>query len=135
MAKSKSKGSLIVKILLGILLTFALVIGGFVVFLLTGKENTLNIKLKGINLQTVQDGTYVGHYSGYRWSNTVEVAVKDHKITNIGIKEPQVFAKKENIQKLIDRVVSKQSTDVDAVTGASADSKAFLQAVENALNK
>lgn len=117
------------------LIIIVLLIGAFATFLMLGKEKTLNIKLKGIDLQSIEDGNYVGHYNGYRWSNTVEVTVKDHQITSINVKKPQVFAQNETIQVLTERVVSEQTTYVDAVSGATADSKAFLQAVENALNQ
>jgi uncharacterized protein with FMN-binding domain len=98
------------------------------------KRKTIGIELNGINLDSVADGTYVGSYNGYRWSNTVEVTVKNHQIINISVKKPQVFAKEETIQELTESVVSKQTTEVDVVTGATADSKAFLKAVENALD-
>ena len=133
---TKSKGAKkAVKVVLCTLMIIAILIGSFITFLLLCKEKTLNNELKGVDLQSVADGSYVGHYNGYRWSNTVEVTVKDHQITNIDVNKPQVFAKEETIQTLTDRVVSKQSTNVDAVSGATADSKAFLQAVENALNQ
>ena len=44
-----------------------------------------------------------------------------------------MFIKNETVNELTERVLSKQSTDVDAISGALADSKAFLKAVENAL--
>jgi uncharacterized protein with FMN-binding domain len=134
MSKLKSVFIKIMKAIFCVLLVILLIIVGFSVFLLTGKEKTIGIELNGINLDSVADGTYVGSYNGYRWSNTVEVTVKNHQIINISVKKPQVFAKEETIQELTESVVSKQTTEVDVVTGATADSKAFLKAVENALD-
>ncbi len=90
--------------------------------------------LNGISLASVADGTYEGRYSGYRWSNTVSVTVQDHRITDIEQVKPQVVASQDTITKLIDSVITSQSTDIDVVSGATADTRAFLSAVEDALN-
>lgn len=133
MKKSNTRPSKAIKVLFLTLLILALLIGSFSTFILIGKGKVLNIELKGVALQSVEDGSYVGDYSGYRWSNTVEVTVRNHQITGITVKKPQLFAKSETIQELTSRVIAEQTTEVDAVSGATADSKAFLHAVENAL--
>jgi uncharacterized protein with FMN-binding domain len=75
---------------------------------------------------------YTGSYDGYRWKNTVTVTVENHVITNIvRVKGPA--GREEIALSLTEAVLGAQSPDVDAVTGATADSKAFLKAVENAL--
>mgnify|MGYP000889768326 CR=1 FL=1 len=79
------------------------------------------------------NGAYIGSYQGFRWSNTVEVTVKDNKITDIVVLKPQLFAKQETIDTITQRIISAQSTDVDLVSGATADCKAYIKAIENAL--
>lgn len=128
--KKKRKG---LRVLLGVLIGFAVIIGGFLAFVLLGKEAALALTVENIPLNTVADGVYEGSYDGFRFSNAVEVTVKDHEITDISVMQPQVFMKDEAVEELTNRVTAQQSTDVDAVSGATADSKAFLKAVENAL--
>jgi uncharacterized protein with FMN-binding domain len=108
-------------------------VGGFFAFVLLGKDAAIGITLENVPLNNVADGVYDGSYSGFRWSNTVEVTVKDHEITNVTVTHPQVFMKPETVDTLTERIVTQQQTDVDVVSGATADSKAFLKAVENAL--
>lgn len=123
------------KFLGGVLLAVMLLLGAFSVFLFTGKEKALQTQLEGVHLQSVEDGRYTGSYRDFRWSNTVDVTVSDHRITDITVTKSQVFAARESIQELTSRVLSEQTTEVDVISGATADSKAFLKAVENALHK
>ena len=132
--KKLTVGKVILRIflgLVGIVLLFCICGIGFA---LLGKNKTMTTPLNGIALETVADGTYEGSYSGFRWSNTVSVTVQDHKITAIEQVKPQVVASQDTITKLIDSVISSQSTDIDVVSGATADTRAFLSAVEDALN-
>ena len=121
------------RVLLGILIGFAVIIGGFVTFLMLGKDAAINLMPEQISLDTLADGVYEGKYDGFRFSNTLNVTVKNHQITDIKVVQPQVFMKDEAVTELADRVTAQQCTDVDVVSGATADSKAFLKAVENAL--
>lgn len=133
MSRGKSTVKKIMKVLGGIFISVILIIAVFAAFLMMGKTKTLNLELHGLSLENVDDGTYIGSYDGFRWSNTVEISVKDHQITDIKEIKSQVFATKENVQKLKNLVISQQTTKVDAISGATADSNAFLKAVENAL--
>ncbi len=135
MAGSKGTKKAIKKILIPFLIILVLMIAGFSTFLLMGKEKALQLTTAEITLTGVEDGVYTGSYQGFRWSNTVEVTVRNHKIVSIRTLKPQVFAKDETIETLTEKILSSQSTDVDAVSGATADSKAYLKAVENALKQ
>ena len=100
-----------------------------------GEEAILNTKINDIDLSKVNDGTYRGKFEGYRWSTTVEVDVKEKRITNIAfIKGPMVRVKKIE-DKLINDVIGKQSLKVDTIAGGTISSKAILKAIENAFNK
>jgi uncharacterized protein with FMN-binding domain len=123
----------IMKVIIGIILLIVLFGIILLAFITVGKEKALNLELNGVSLQKVDDGAYVGNYKGFRWSNTVKVTVKNHQIKDIYEIKSQVFATKETIEELKKRVLSEQTTNVDAVSGATADSKAFLKAIENAL--
>ena len=122
------------KVLLIFVAVIALVSMIMAGFVLLGKTKTLAASPAGISAALVADGTYEGHYSAFRWSNAVEAALKNHQISAIYKTHPQVFSKPETIQTLINRVLTAQDTKVDGVSGATADSNAFLLAVENALN-
>lgn len=117
------------------LLVFALLIGGMLAFILLGKGGTERLTLQGATALNLADGVFSGGYDGFRWSTDVEVTVKDHRIEGIRVTKPQVFAQEKTISTLADRVLSAQTTAVDAISGATLDSKAFLKAVENALNQ
>ena len=133
--RSKHIVKKIVKIIAIILIIVALAMGALVTFVCLGKDKALDLELDSINLDEIQDGVYTGSYSGFRWSNMVEVTVKNHQITDIVVKKSQVFITQETTSGLIERIKSAQDTKVDVVTGATADSNAFMKAVENALKK
>ncbi len=126
---NKKTNALIIIIIIPVL-----IFAGFVSFLLLGKDKALHLDTGKAPLPAVEDGIYIGSYQGFRWSNTVEVTVKFNKITALRVLKPQVFAKEETFDELASRIIMSQSTDVDAVSGATADSKAYLKAIENALN-
>lgn len=126
-------GKVIKKVLLFVLILLLLLIVGFMTFILMGKGKTLRLSTGKTPIVLTKDGAYIGSYQGFRWSNTVEVTVKDNKITDIVVLKPQLFAKQETIDTITQRIISAQSTDVDLVSGATADCKAYIKAIENAL--
>jgi uncharacterized protein with FMN-binding domain len=99
-----------------------------------GKEQTLKLEIGAVDLKDIPDGIYNGIYDCYRWTNEVAVTVKNQKIIGVTIIKTQ--SGRESLdRKLIDRIINEQKTDLDGISGATADSKAFLKAVDNALNK
>ena len=80
-----------------------------------------------------KDGVYTGH------DEIIDVAVtfKDAKITKITVLEHRYGAKEydDKIQPLILEIIEKQSTKVDAVTGASLSSAALKNAVKQAIKR
>lgn len=83
------------------------------------------------------DGTYQGQGNGFRGTTTVSVTVKNDKITSIKVlsykDDDQFFSRASST--IIQSVISKQSTDVNTVSGATYSSRGILSAVENALSK
>lgn len=102
-------------------------------FLVLGKDTAINLEIGTVNLAEIPDGVYEGNYSGMRWSNTVEVTVEDHRIAAIEVAKKQLINSAQVMDTLIPRIIEAQNVDVDVVTGATADSKAYLKAIENAL--
>lgn len=110
---------------------------GFLAFLLLvaamaflGLEKTRSQTIQDIDLHQVPDGMFEGAYHGYRFTNVVEVTVKDHAIIDIHVKKTQ---RTELSETLKIEVIKEQSPVIDAVSGASLDQTAFLKAVEDAL--
>jgi uncharacterized protein with FMN-binding domain len=82
-----------------------------------------------------QDGSYTG--SGTNRFGTVEVAVtiKTGSIANVEITRSATRYPVTYIQALPQKVVEKQSANVDTVSGATNSSQDFIQAVLQALGK
>jgi uncharacterized protein with FMN-binding domain len=130
MEKKKKKRRIALWIVLGAV--GALVIFA-VSFLMLGQGAIMGIKIKDISAQGIADGTYTGSFDGHRWSNTLSVTVSGEKITGIGIMKDQSVAVPDVSNELFADVIEKQSAAVDTVSGATVSSKAYLKAVQNAL--
>ncbi len=128
--KGMKRGLKALLIIVGVLVVLMV---AFIVLVMGGKDASLNAKIGDVNLAVVSDGTYTGSYGFLRFGNTVEVTVKDHAITVIHVVKPQMLAKPETMDTLMQEVLDAQNLQVDAVSGATATSKAFLKAVESAL--
>jgi uncharacterized protein with FMN-binding domain len=100
-------------------------------------QEARSLPLDAVDFSRLSDGTYHGAYEGgmYKWrANECDVTVADGKIAGIqlvGSKDPG--SKNTQHEVLYDRVLEAQSLQVDTVSGATLTSKAWLQAVENAL--
>lgn len=90
-----------------------------------------------IDLSEISDGKYTGTGNGFRGTIQVKVTVKNHKIENVTIessRDDKQFLNKAS-SRLIQEIISSQSTDLDAVSGATFSSNGILEAVKNALSK
>jgi uncharacterized protein with FMN-binding domain len=85
-----------------------------------------------------KDGTYQGSGSGFRGATTaVSVTVSGGKITTIKVNsygDDRPFFERA-YSSISQQIISSQSTNVDAVSGATFSSNGIMQAVENALSK
>ena len=112
----------------GISLAAFLAIIAIVAFLGIGRTERLSIQQ--VDLQQAPDGTYIGKYDGFRFTNIVNVTLKDHRIEQIDVIKTQ---RNEISQELAAAVIEEQSPVVDVVSGATLDHNAFCKAVEIAL--
>lgn len=80
------------------------------------------------------DGVYTGHGQGRNGEITVNVTVQAGGIVDIQVvshvETPKYFSRAEGI---VDAILASQSTEVDAVTGATISSDGIKEAVANAL--
>ena len=123
------------KILITLIVFLIVISGGAIIALSQGLEEGKNAEITALNLNNVEDGTYLGKYDFKRWTNELEVTVKDHKITDIKVIRDIEFSNPEVKTKVIDEVISAQNTKVDIVSGSTVTVKAYLKAIENALKK
>jgi uncharacterized protein with FMN-binding domain len=121
------------KIILGIGGVIAIGVSIMVFILMNGMNTAQALELNQINLAQVEDGNYVGAYETARWTNTVEVVIENHEIKEITIVKDVMFSLEGLSDRLFNRVIEKQSIDVDIETGSTITSKAYLKAIENAL--
>ena len=86
---------------------------------------------------TWKDGTYTGSGKGFGGTISVKVTVKDEKISAIDVtsasgETASYFSKTKGI---IPKMISGQTTNVDAASGATYSSNGIITAVRNALSK
>lgn len=122
------------KIVLVIIVVLVLVISGGIFYITRGLEAGSQVEISNIDLRKIDDGIYNGKFSSGRWTNEVSVAVKDHQITGIEIIKDVTIPKPEWTQQLFNSVIEEQDIDVDVISGATVTCKAYLKAIENALN-
>ena len=84
---------------------------------------------------TYQDGVFTGSGSGYRGTTDVQVTVQDGRIAEI-----QLLSTDDDMQwferawqSIVDSILNRQQTNVDAVSGATFSSNGIMEAVSNTL--
>ena len=108
---------------------------GFATFNAVKLNKIRNMPIKNIVITKVNDGIYKGEAYVGNYTYKVKVTVENHKIVNIeGVdnrKSPYVTY----AEGVFTKIIKQQRVDVDAITGATTTSKAFMKAVENALGE
>ncbi len=125
MMKKKKIGIILVCVILFVFI-------GVKVILNTLVNDVNSITVSSPNLANISDGMYVGEYSVTPVHVKVEVFVTEHKITDINIIEHE-NGLGSKAEKIVNDVISEQSLEVDAVSGATVSSKCIIKAIENAL--
>lgn len=134
--KRKMSGWIIALIIIAVLGA-----GGAIGWSCISKEHNeaKNLPLNAVDFSKLNDGTYIGEYEGgmYKWrANKVQVIVTSGKVKDIKLlSSSDPGAKNTDQASLYDRVIKAQSLQVDTISGATLTSKAYLQAVENALKQ
>jgi uncharacterized protein with FMN-binding domain len=127
--------------LIALVIVVGLGIAGWIGWMYLAREHREagSVPIKAVDFKRLKDGTFHGAYAGgmYKWrANECDVTVAAGKVTGIQIassKDPS--SKTTQPQTLYDRVIQAQSLQVDTISGATYTSKAYLKAVENALEQ
>jgi uncharacterized protein with FMN-binding domain len=93
-----------------------------------------DVDVGDVDLRNINDGSYRGEYSAGHVKAVVKVQVKDNRIIDIMIEQHQNGLGKK-AEKIIDEIISKQTLNVDVISGATLSSNVIRKAVEEALNK
>lgn len=96
------------------------------------KVNALDFA--NIDLSKVADGVYDGSCETGVVNATVQVTVRDHVIADISLVRHD-NGRGASAEAVLQQMLRSQTTDVDAVSGATCSSKVIRKAVENALTK
>jgi fumarate reductase flavoprotein subunit len=85
----------------------------------------------------MHDGVYEGEAEGWRGTVRVKIRVEDGEIAEIAILDHQddPYVGGAAMEELLDLALEYGSTDLDAVSGATESSAAFLEALEAALEE
>lgn len=110
---------------------------------LTGKESTSEPEEKteesaaNTSSGTWKDGTYYGTGKGYGGTIKVKVVISGGKMTSIDVIEAssETASYLSKAKGIIPKMISSQSADVDAASGATLSSNGIKSAVADALNQ
>jgi uncharacterized protein with FMN-binding domain len=92
-----------------------------------------NTVIKTPDLSLITDGSYQGDCASGIVSASVEIQVANHSISAFKILK-QKHGPGHSAEALAQKVIEKQSLEVDAVSGSTVSSKVVLKAAEKALN-
>lgn len=94
-----------------------------------------NIDIKNVDITSLEDGIYQGEcYIDEFLGASIEVRVEDGQIKSIGFVDHK-YGKGKKAEAIVDKVIERQSLEVDAIAGATGSSITILKAIQNALAK
>lgn len=96
------------------------------------REDINSITISRIDLNSIENGTYVGEYDVNFIYAKVEVTIQDGKIANINLLEHK-NDRGQLAEQIIDKIIAEQSLDVDVISSATNSSKVIKKAIENAI--
>lgn len=121
------------KLALRIIVIVFVVIGALFLLASNGLSDISRMTINNVDLSKLDDGTYLGSFHKARWKHVVEVTIKDHRIAGIDNTNKLAGFNKTTADEATKLMIEKQTLLIDAVSGATVNTKAFQKAVENAL--
>ncbi|MCT4543887.1 MAG: FMN-binding protein [Vallitalea sp.] len=104
-----------------------------VAFIAVKSIHIKEVEICNIDFRTLKDGVYVGTHDSTLVKARVSVEVKNHNIQTIIINEHQTCLGKK-AETIINKIIEKQSLQVDSIAGATVSSNTIKKAVEDALS-
>jgi len=118
------------------IIILTIIIAGSIAFNRMNKklQSLVDIKVRTIDLNFIEDGTYHGTYTVFPVKVVLEVIIKNKKIEDIKIIE-HVNGKGKAAENILKHIIEEQMIDVDVIAGATYSSRVIQKAIENALLK
>jgi len=98
----------------------------------TAASCTFEVKVSGVELAGTKNGTFEGSHETPLVKASVLVTISGEKMTDIQIIRHE-NGKGQKAEEIVSVVLEKQTTKVDAVSGATLSSKVILKSIENAV--
>jgi len=98
-------------------------------------RQTRLLEINDVAIASIPDGSYTGSYAYGGFTYSVRCVVSDGRLDKIKILQNRSTKYAKMAEGIIPRIIERQKVDVDAVTGATATSKALMKAIEKALTK
>ena len=92
------------------------------------------LQLPDIDLSEIEDGTYTGQFIHHNNVYESQVIMKGHRIDDIQVLQWEGDKYDQKALEIMQRVIEKQSLQVDVVTEATKSSKLYLITIYNALS-
>ncbi len=126
MRKVKTKSGVLVIVVIPVLILGSMLLAGCATAPVLGAP---------VDSTKLTDGIYEGSYRSGPNKAVVKVTIKDHAIADIEIVENQAWKGKKAAAPVVQRIIARQSTRVDAVSGATNSSRVIMNAVQTAIEK
>jgi len=128
------KSKLKVFLIIALIVTFA--VAAYLIYYMMGvnsyQERVRSTIVSDVDTSEIPDGSYIGEYDvGFIYAR-VEVYIESGKITDILILEHR-NDRGMTAESIVDSIISNQTIDVDAVSGATNSSTVLKKAIELAL--
>ena len=111
---------------------YVFVLVSIVLIAVAACANLNEIVISNPDFSGIADGTYQGSSKVGPVRVNLEVSMQNGSITSIQIIRHR-NGRGRSAEAIVPRIIEAQSLDVDVISGATASSKAFLLAAENAL--
>jgi len=97
---------------------------------------SIDVTGSDMSAKKYNNGVYEGEFSEFPNMARVKVTIKGNRITEIELLDRGgTWVGDPANEAIPERIIEKQSTNVDAVSGATRSSAAIMNAVENAVQK
>jgi len=107
----------------------------YILILLVISSCAVTPKIGGPITQQLRDGLYEGSYTGGPNKAVVEIEIKGNKVVDIKLVEHRAMKGVKADPIIQERIIESQSTNVDAVSGATNSSYVIMNAVQKAVEK